>query len=117
MIGWLVFAAYAMVATASLRPFYGRFRAMAIDSGVRSHPVLYGDDAVGEFDNLDRGMVRLAAGFASALWPLGWFGLFAFPVIGRYMDGSSVRSRYETDKERDAMARRIADLERELNIR
>ncbi len=116
MIGWLIFAAYAAIGTLSLRPFYGRFRAMTIDSGVRNFPSLY-SDPVKQFDNLDRGMMRFAAMFAAGLWPLGWIGLYGAPVIGRYMDGTSVKSKYETDKEREAMSRRIADLERELNLR
>ncbi len=127
----LAFTAADLTVTAfTARFLYGYWRARHIDADVaesiardmqiyketRETPEEYLAAAVASFDSIWRGGTRFAAFASAVVWPI------SLPVIGAvrfaswFMDGTKVRPRAEVAAERDAMVRRIGELEKELKI-
>lgn len=89
---------YAAIALLTARHIYGRIRASDIKQ--------WGAD---KFDGEDAMMNGVAALFAGVFWPLA---LIVLVVIYKPTKGAE-----ELKAERDAMAKRIAELEAELGMR
>lgn len=107
LITTLAVTAYIAADLWAARRLYGTWRARSIDKAN------WCSDPVERFNEVDRPFVMMAA-FAGALaWPitLVCWGMY------RWFDGTPVRSRRELAVEREAMARRIRELEAELGIK
>lgn len=119
VVGYLAADLYAA------RWLYATWRARSIDRRVKQNERTYGglvepkpqgertSKAVEDFNELYRTEYMLGAFAVAAIWPvalLAW-GLF------RFFDAAPARSRSELEAERDALSRRIAELEADLGIK
>ncbi|MFE0101203.1 hypothetical protein [Streptomyces sp. NPDC059009] len=98
--------AYAVAVLFAARYLYGVMRARIIDGWTYTYtgPI--------EGFNKDRGMYAVLAFLIAAAWPLTLAGL----AVYWFMTTTPVRSQHEIKQERDAMAKRISDLERDLKL-
>jgi hypothetical protein len=104
--------------TASLygaRHLYGRLRARAIDKAAKETGPFGAryPDPVAHFNEWDRGETAVGSILAAAFWPVALIGLGVY----RFVTANPELSRTELAAERDAMAKRIRELEHELGIK
>lgn len=106
--------AYLAVALAVMRRLYGRWRAKYLDQQTSAFSTLEKD--IDFFNQYWRGDDMLGAALTALVWPL------SLPVIGcslllhRWMSGAPVKSQREVRAEREALQKRIGELERELGM-
>lgn len=116
MIALACVLAHLVASLFGARHLYARLRARAIDKAATKkgpfgsrHP----SDAVAHFNEWDKGDVVLGAVLAAVFWPIAIAGFGVY----RFVTANPTLSRTELAAERDAMAQRIRDLERELGIK
>ncbi|MFC9287247.1 hypothetical protein [Streptomyces sp. NPDC057052] len=113
--------AYAVADLYAARHLYGRWRARKIDKEFKRTSIIYGRRSDEErlreahryWAETDRPFVMVGALAAATAWPLTLAAL----VLARWMDSAPTRASAELQADRDQMARRIAELERELGIK
>ncbi|MCZ4509965.1 hypothetical protein O3Q52_17520 [Streptomyces sp. ActVer] len=107
--------AYLAVALFGARHLYARLRARAIDKRAEQNAEMrfFRADAVKEFNEWDRVEVVVGAVLATVFWPLALVGFGVY----RFVTTDPALSRTELAAERDAMAKRISELEHELGIK
>lgn len=115
MIALACVLAYLTASLYGARHLYGRLRARAIDKAAGESVgfgPMYGDP-VAHFNEWDKGESVFAAVLGAVFWPLALAGY----AVYRFVTTNPNLSRTELATERDAMAQRIRDLERELGIK
>ena len=101
-------AAYLGVSLFWMRYLFGRWRAKSIDAW----PTLGAE----YFDTRESGMVMFGAAATGLAWPLSLPTIGTGLLLARWMATTKTKSGLEQRDERDAMRRRIGELERELGI-
>lgn len=115
MIAFACVVVYLAVSLYGARHLYGRLRARSIDKAAAKTTVLgpMYPDPVAHFKEWDHGEAAVGAILAAVFWPIALIGY----AIYRFVTTNPALSRTELTAERDAMAQRIRDLERELGIK
>lgn len=115
MITLVCVLAYLTASLYGARHLYGRLRARAIDKIAAKATVLgpMHKDPVGRFNEWDRTETVIGSVLAAVFWPLALAGYGVY----RFVTANPELSRTESAAERDRMAKRIRDLERELGIK
>jgi hypothetical protein len=118
--------AYLGVAAWSMRWLYGRWRAHAIDEGLRRYPSLCEGTAAGavkRYNEYDRGLVSGCSAIAGFLWPFAAPATLVAVVIRRLLETAPRLSEAERRAEQEELGvrlrereGRIRELERELGI-
>lgn len=123
---------YLITAVAIARPIYGRMRARSIDHNIRRYPSLYlpsayyatDRDPVKRWEEIDEGFVIFGTVLLAAIWPIAWLypatvaiGPRLWRAFKNWVGGSSIRSHTEQRLALEQQAKRIAELERELNLK
>lgn len=107
------------------RPVYGAMRASSADRNLRAYAPLYDRNFSREgepvdfnwqkWNRNDRPVVVVRTLLTCICWPL----LALYPpvrLIGNWASGSKIRPAFETRVERNAMIKRIKELEKELGF-
>lgn len=114
MIALVCVLAYFTASLYGARHLYGRLRARAIDKRAEKNAkctIRY--DSVEEYNEYDRAPYVVGSVLLAVFWPIALTGYGVY----RFVTANPALSRTELAAERDAMAKRIRDLERELGIK
>lgn len=107
--------AYLAASLYGARHLYARLRTRAIDKAANKEGPfgpLY-PDAGARFNEFDRAEIVVGSVLAAVFWPLALTGYGVY----RFVTANPALSRTELAAERDEMAKRIRELERELGIK
>lgn len=115
MIAFVCVLAYLTASLYGARHLYGRLRARAIDKAA-SEMGTFGPrypDPVAHFNEWNRTETVVGSVLLAVFWPiaLAGFGVYRFVTANPGLSGAELAA------ERDAMAKRIRELERELGIK
>ncbi|MDX3515892.1 hypothetical protein PV755_44545 [Streptomyces caniscabiei] len=115
MIALVCVLAYLTAALYGARHLYGRLRARAIDKIAAKATALgpWYKDPVARFNEWDRAPYVVGSVLLAVFWPLALIGFGVY----RFVTANPTLSRTELAAERERMAGRIRDLERELGIK
>lgn len=107
--------AYLIADLYAARHLYGRLRARAIDKrAARNAELRYTYyEPIKHFNEWDKGETVAASVLLAVFWPFALVGLGVY----RFVTANPALSATELAAERDRMAQRIRDLERELGIK
>jgi hypothetical protein len=112
MIIGIVLGCYAVAWLFTARVLYGRWRAKGVDH-YTDYPYGYATErAIDSWNDISRGPVMAGALTLALLWPLVPGAL----LVIRFMDSAPQLSQAEMRDRLAARDRRIAELERELNL-
>ncbi|MGJ5831419.1 hypothetical protein [Streptomyces ossamyceticus] len=115
MIALACVAAYLTASLYGARHLYGRLRARAIDKAAKEMGPFGAryPDPVARFNEWDRGPTAFISVVLALFWPIALVGYGVY----RFVTSSPALSRTELAADRDAMAKRIRELEHELGIK
>lgn len=115
MIALACVLAYLATALYAGRRLYSVRRARAIDKRAAEHAErrYIRRDPVKEFNEYDQDLIAFESTVLALFWPLAMAGFGVY----RYVTASPELSRTEAAAERERMAGRIRELERELGIK
>lgn len=114
MIALVCVLAYLAAALLGARHLYSRLRARAIDKRAAENANTHARyDSVAEFNEYDRPPYVVGSVLGAVFWPVALAGY----AVYRFVTANPAMSRTELAAERDAMAKRIRELENELGIK
>lgn len=105
---------YLVVALCLSRTFYGQWRAAEIDRIEKEYSF---EDTVAYFDNKPHGDLMFGAFITAMVWPISCPIITTKRLVSSFMLTTDVQSNLEIKQERDAMTRRITELEKEMGMR